>query len=335
MLRVELNVSKKTIDAYSSDVKRYLNFLEDFENLESLEKIKQGHIRNYVQQLSGMSLAPTSIARMMTSVRSYHQFLSREKILGDNPSLSIDTPKLKKKLPRVLTFEEIENIIRVIPTDTALNFRDSAIIELLYSCGLRVSELCDISVLQPLLEPYIDDDEEIEYEDLDGFNIIKIGLAKAMHKSHPARIQYENELKIRPGLIKVLGKGNKERLVPIGSKPRSIWNKFKNEYRNQLLKNKNSENFFISRNGKPLTRAMVNKIVEKWSILSGLGKKISPHTFRHSFATHLIEGGADIRFVQHMLGHSDITTTQIYTHLDKTTLKNEYNHYHPRSKTKN
>ena len=133
MLRVELNVSKKTIDAYSSDVKRYLNFLEKFENLESLEKIKQGHIRNYVQQLSGMSLAPTSIARMMTSVRSYHQFLSREKILGDNPSLSIDTPKLKKKLPRVLTFEEIENIIRVIPTDTALNFRDSAIIELLYS----------------------------------------------------------------------------------------------------------------------------------------------------------------------------------------------------------
>ncbi len=100
-------------------------------------------------------------------------------------------------------------------------------------------------------------------------------------------------------------------------------------------KNKKSENFFISRNGKPLTRAMVNKIVEKWSILSGLGKKISPHTFRHSFATHLIEGGADIRFVQHMLGHSDITTTQIYTHLDKTTLKNEYNHYHPRSKTRN
>ena len=335
MLRVELNVSKKTIDAYSSDVKRYLNFLENFENLESLEKIKQGHIRNYVQQLSGMSLSPASIARMMTSVRSYHQFLSREKILGDNPSLSIDTPKLKKKLPRVLTFEEIENIIRVIPTDTALNFRDSAIIELLYSCGLRVSELCDISVLQPLLEPYIDDDEEIEYEDLDGFNIIKIGLAKTMHKSHPARIQYGNELKIRPGLIKVLGKGNKERLVPIGSKSRSIWNKFKNEYRNQLLKNKNSENFFISRNGKPLTRAMVNKIVEKWSILSGLGKKISPHTFRHSFATHLIEGGADIRFVQHMLGHSDITTTQIYTHLDKTTLKNEYNHYHPRSKNRN
>jgi integrase/recombinase XerD len=234
-----------------------------------------------------------------------------------------------------LTLEEIENILRIIPVDNALNFRDLAIIELLYSCGLRVSELCDISVLQPLLEPYIDDDEEIEYKDLDGFNIIKIGLAKAMHESHPARIQYENELKIRPGLIKVLGKGNKERLVPIGFKPRSIWKKFKNKYRNQLLKNKNSENFFISRNGKPLTRAMVNKIVEKWSTLSGLGKKISPHTFRHSFATHLIEGGADIRFVQHMLGHSDITTTQIYTHLDKTTLKNEYNHYHPRSKTRN
>ena len=181
----------------------------------------------------------------------------------------------------------------------------------------------------------IDDDIELEYEDLDGFNIIKIGLAKAMHESHPARIQYENELKIRPGLIKILGKGNKERLVPIGFKPRFIWNKFKNEYRNQLLKNKKSENFFISRNGNPLTRAMVNKIVEKWSTISGLRRKISPHTFRHSFATHWVKGGADIRFVQHMLGHSDITTTQIYTHLDKTTLRNEYNHYHPRSKTKN
>ena len=334
MLRVELNVSKKTIDAYSSDVERYLSFLDQYENLNSLKRIKQGHIRNYVQQLSGMSLAPASIARMMTSVRSYHQFLSREKIVGDNPSLSIDTPKLRKKLPQTLTLEEIENILKIIPVDNALNFRDSVIIELLYSCGLRVSEVCDISVLQPLLEPYIDDEEEIEYEDLDGFNIIKISVAKAMHGSHPARIKYENELKIRPGLIKVLGKGNKERLIPIGSKPRFMWNKFKHEFRNQLLKNKMSENFFISRNGNSLTRAMVNKIVDKWSVVSGIRKKISPHTFRHSFATHLIEGGADIRFVQHMLGHSDITTTQIYTHLDKTTLKNEYNHYHPRSRTK-
>ena len=152
-----------------------------------------------------------------------------------------------------------------------------------------------------------------------------------MHEKHPARIKYEQELMKMPGLIKVLGKGNKERLVPIGSKSRSIWNKFMIKFRGKLLKDKKIENLFISRNGNPLTRAMVNKIVNKWCLKSQVRKKISPHTFRHSFATHLIEGGADIRFVQHMLGHSDITTTQIYTHLDKTTLKNEYDHYHPRS----
>ena len=231
----------------------------------------------------------------------------------------------------MLTTDEIENIMSVIPRDDALNFRDYAIIELLYSCGLRVSELCDLSVLQPMIEPMIDDDMELEYEVLDGLDVMKVNLAKKMHEKHPARIKYEQELIKMPGLVKVLGKGNKERLVPIGSKSRSIWNKFMVKFRGKLLKDKKIENLFISRNGNPLTRAMVNKIVNKWSLKSRVRKKISPHTFRHSFATHLIEGGADIRFVQHMLGHSDITTTQIYTHLDKTTLKNEYDHYHPRS----
>lgn len=331
MLRVELNVSTRTIEAYNSDIKRYLSFLADKESLSSLESINQGHIRNYVKKLSDLHLAPASIARMVTSVRSYHQFLSKEKILNDNPSLLIDTPKLSKKLPVVLTTDEIENIMSVIPRDDALNFRDYAIIELLYSCGLRVSELCDLSVLQPMIEPMIDDDMELEYEDLDGLRKIKAGLAKKMHKNSPEHKAYEEAKEKIPGIIKVLGKGKKERLVPIGFKSRSIWNKFMIKFRGRLLKDKKIENLFISRNGNPLTRAMVNKIVNKWSLKSRVRKKISPHTFRHSFATHLIEGGADIRFVQHMLGHSDITTTQIYTHLDKTTLKNEYDHYHPRA----
>ena len=331
MLRVELNLSTKTIEAYSSDIKRYLSYLIDSEGLSSLDSVNQGHIRNYVKKLSDLQLAPASIARMVTSVRSYHQFLSKEKILNDNASLFIDTPKLTKKLPVVLTTDEIENIMSVVPKDDALNFRDYAIIELLYSCGLRVSELCDLSVLQPMMEPVIDDDMQLEYEDLDGSRTIRVNLARKMHEKHPARIKYEQELFKMPGLIKVLGKGNKERLVPIGSKSRSIWNTFMIKFRGKLLNYKKVENLFISRNGNPLTRAMVNKIVNKWSLKSRVRKKISPHTFRHSFATHLIEGGADIRFVQHMLGHSDITTTQIYTHLDKTTLKNEYDHYHPRS----
>ena len=140
---------------------------------------------------------------MVTSVRSYHQFLSKEKILNDNPSLLIDTPKLSKKLPVVLTTDEIENIMSVIPKDDALNFRDYAIIELLYSCGLRVSELCDLSVLQPMIEPMIDDDMELEYEDLDGLGVMKVNFAKEMHERHPARIKYEEELMKMPGLIKV------------------------------------------------------------------------------------------------------------------------------------
>ena len=168
MLRVELNVSTKTIEAYSSDIKRYLSFLVGTERLSSLNSVNQGHVRNYVKKLSDLHLAPASIARMVTSVRSYHQFLSSEKILNDNPSLLIDTPKLSKKLPVVLTADEIENIMSGIPRDDALNFRDYAIIELLYSCGLRVSELCDLSAFQPMIDPVINDDMELEYEGLDG-----------------------------------------------------------------------------------------------------------------------------------------------------------------------
>lgn len=335
MLRVELNGSKKTIEAYSADILRYLNYLNNVENLDTLKKIKQNHIRNYVKNLSSVFLAPASIARMMASVRSYHQFLSKEKILNDNPSLSIDTPKLKKKLPSVLTIEDIKIIMDVIPRHNPLNFRDYTIIEMLYSCGLRVSELCDLSVIQPFLEPTIDDMDEIEYNDKNGkTNVIEAGLAKSYDENHSIKLAYNAELKKRPGLVKILGKGSKERVVPIGAQSRNIWYEFKNHYREQLLNDNSSEQLFTSRNGRPLTRAMVNKIVNKWAIQSDLIKKISPHTFRHSFATHLIEGGADIRFVQHMLGHADITTTQIYTHLDKTTLRNEYNHYHPRSKKK-
>ena len=333
MLRVELNGSKKTMEAYNADILRYLNYLNKVENLNNLKKIKQSHIRNYVKNLSSVFLAPASIARMMASVRSYHQFLSKEKILNENPSLSIDTPKLKKKLPSVLTIEDIEKIIKAIPRDSALNFRDFAIIEMLYSCGLRVSELCDLSMIQPFLEPTIGDMDEIKYKDENNkITVVKAEVVKDYPEDHYLKLAYKAELKNRAGLVKVLGKGSKERFVPIGAQSRNIWYEFKNNFRGQLLSDNNSEQLFTSRNGRPLTRAMVNKIVNKWSIQSGIIKKISPHTFRHSFATHLIEGGADIRFVQHMLGHADITTTQIYTHLDKTTLKNEYNHYHPRSK---
>ncbi len=335
MLRVEENVSPNTIEAYESDIQRYLNYIYDSEGINSIKNVKQGHIRGYVRILSEMLLAPSSISRMIASVRSYHQFLCREKILLENPSLSINTPRLKKKLPTILSQKEIEEIINVIPMGSAIDVRDNVIIEILYSCGLRVTELCELSVIQPYLEPTLDDNEILSYNDQNGELIeIKVKEAKKFPEEHLSKNVYNNEIQTRPGLIKVIGKGSKERLIPIGSQSRKVWHEYENKYRKELLKDNTTEELFISRNGRALTRAMVNKIIDKWSRKAGILKKISPHTFRHSFATHLIEGGADIRFVQHMLGHADISTTQIYTHLDRTTIKNEYNHFHPRSNFK-
>ena len=328
MLRVEINVSPKTVEAYESDIRRYLSYINEIEGLNTLHDINQRHLRGYVRLLSDILLAPSSISRMIASVRSYHQFLSREKILKENPSLSIKTPKLKKKLPIVLSPEEIEEIISIIPKDNALGFRDYAIVEILYSCGLRVTELCELGVNQSYLGSTIADDEIIIYKNEDGKSIeVKAGVARSMDRKHLAYKEYKKELEIRPGLLVIKGKGRKERLVPIAGSSRKIWYKFEDKYRKKLLKGRAAKELFISRNGRALTRAMVNKIINKWCKASGIIKKVTPHTFRHSFATHLVEGGADIRFVQHMLGHADISTTQIYTHLDKTTIREKYNEF--------
>ena len=325
MLRVEINNSPKTIEAYDSDIRRYLCYIHESEGLKSIDQISPSNIRNYVNSLSKMLLAPSTIARNIASVRSYHKFLKLENIVKENPSLSIIVPKQNKKLPIILSVDEINQIISTIPKNTAINFRDYAIINILYACGLRVTELCELRFFQPYLEPVIKDDQEIKYKDKNG-NSAKINTfeAKKLHDTHPGKIAYKKRLEKTPGIINVKGKGRKERFVPINSSSRKIWIMFKNNFRKELLKGKNSKELFISRNGRPLTRAMINKIINKWSRNSGITKKVSPHTFRHTFATHLIEGGADIRFVQHMLGHADISTTQIYTQLDQTTLKEKY-----------
>ena len=199
MLRVEINVSPKTVVAYESDVRRYLSYIKEIEGLNTLHDINQRHLRGYVRLLSDILLAPSSISRMIASVRSYHQFLSREKILKENPSLSIKTPKQKKSLPTVLSKEEIEKIISIIPKDSALDFRDYAIVEILYSCGLRVTELCELRVAQSYLKPTIPDDEIIHYKDNNG-SIAKITAVKAnkLDKNHPAYKKYKEELEKRP-----------------------------------------------------------------------------------------------------------------------------------------
>ena len=178
------------------------------------------------------------------------------------------------------------------------------------------------------MDPIIKDDEKIKYENKNGnITMIDAGKAKELSNTSFARLAYEKELNKRPGIISVKGKGRKERYVPISSSSRKIWYQFFNRKRKELLKDNKTQKLFISRNGIPLTRAMVNNIVNKWAKNAGIKKRVTPHTFRHSFATHLVEGGADIRFVQHMLGHADISTTQIYTQLDSITLQEEYNHF--------
>ncbi len=285
MLRVERNVSTNTMDAYKRDINQYLMYLSDLD-INNLSDVKSTHIRDYVRILSDGGMAPASISRIISSIRTYYRFLSSENILDENPVLLINNPKLPKKLPDVLSEKEISLIINAIQESSQFYQRDKAIIELLYSCGIRVTELCNLE----MSNLFIDED-----------------------------------------LIRVMGKGNKERLLPLGIRSKKYLDDYIKHSRNSHIKKSGSSFVFVSRNGNQLTRAMINIILNKWTQVSGLKKSVSPHKLRHSFATHLLEGGADLRFVQALLGHSDISTTQIYTHIDKHYLKEVYKIHHPRS----
>ena len=285
MLRVERNVSDHTMDAYKRDIKQFLMYLGDL-GTKNLSDVKSTNIRDYIRVLSDGGMAPASISRIISSIRTYYRFLSSENILDENPVLLINNPKLPKKLPDVLSEKEISLIINAIQESSQFYQRDKAIIELLYSCGIRVTELCNLE----MSNLFIDED-----------------------------------------LIRVMGKGNKERLLPLGVRSKKYLEDYIKHSRNSHIKKSGSSFVFVSRNGNQLTRAMINIILNKWTQVSGLKKSVSPHKLRHSFATHLLEGGADLRFVQALLGHSDISTTQIYTHIDKHYLKEVYKIHHPRS----
>ena len=285
MLRVERNVSTHTMDAYKRDINQYLMYLGDLD-IKNLSDVKSTHIRDYIRVLSDGGMAPASISRIISSIRTYYRFLSSENILDENPVLLINNPKLPKKLPDVLSEKEISLVINAIQKSSQFYQRDKAIIELLYSCGIRVTELCNLE----MSNLFIDED-----------------------------------------LIRVMGKGNKERLLPLGVRSKKYLDDYIKHSRNSHIKKSGSSFVFVSRNGNQLTRAMINIILNKWTQVSGLKKSVSPHKLRHSFATHLLEGGADLRFVQALLGHSDISTTQIYTHIDKHYLKEVYKIHHPRS----
>ncbi len=285
MLKVERNMSPLTLEAYKRDLNQYLGYIE-LQQINKISNITSKHIRKYIKVLNERGMAPASISRIISSIRSYHKYLSSEELVKENPALILNTPKIPKKLPSVLSEQEISLIIDSIEKSSDFHHRDKAIIEMLYSCGIRVSELCSLEV---------------------------------------------SKLFLKDDLIMVTGKGSKERLLPIGKRAKKYINNYFKYSRDKFIKRTSSSFIFVSKNGNQLTRAMINIILNKWTAISGINKSVSPHTLRHSFATHLLEGGADLRFVQALLGHSDISTTQIYTHLDKQHLKEIYKTHHPRS----
>ena len=285
LLRVK-NLSKNTIDAYQRDLKKYINYIQVSCEISNLKEIQPEHIRSYIHYLTDDSLSSRTIARTLSSINRFHTYLCMEEIVNENPAVSIKRRKIPQTLPNVLSVEEVEEILDNIDTESILGKRDLALLEILYSCGLRVSEACTLR----------------------GIDILQ-----------------DSEM------IRVRGKGNKERLVPMGPRAMEKLDQYLQYSRPKLLKlGSEVGEIFLSRNGKPLTRMTIYNILIKYSTEAHIKKQISPHTFRHSFATHLLEGGADLRAVQEMLGHSNIVTTQIYTHLDKHYLQEVHKSFHPR-----
>ena len=286
MIRVEKNLAKNTVEAYERDIGRYLKFLEEEKQVTSIRHVKDNEIREFIRTLSDLELAPSTLHRNFSAIRSYHNFLVESEITYENPAQLLDPPKINRKLPDVLTAVEIESIIKAVNEDSSACLRDKALLEMLYSTGLRVSELCGLEMV---------------------------------------------DVQNKSGVIRVKGKGNKERLVPIGGKAVSALNAYLRKLRLKLAdKNQDNGKIFLSLNGRPLTRAAVWQILKKWTAEAGITKKTSPHTFLHSFATHLLEGGADLRAIQEMLGHESITTTELYTHLDRQYLAEVHKAFHPR-----
>ena len=284
-LKLERSLSENSISAYLNDIKK----LRDFIKLKKidLEPNDIVIINDFLEYLNELGISSFSQARIVSGLKSFFKFLILEEKISKDPMDLIESPKLKRKLPEVLSLNDINILLNSIDLSTMEGVRNRAIIETLYSSGLRVSELVNLSIQNLFLDI---------------------------------------------GFIKVIGKGSKERLVPIGRHAIKYINMYKNGYRHNKKINKGNEGFlFLNRYGRKLTREMIFLIIKKVSNKCLLNKNVSPHTFRHSFATHLIEGGADLRAVQEMLGHESITTTEIYTHLDREYLKQVIKEFHPRS----
>ena len=282
-LRIERSLSTNTIESYSND----LNKLSDFLTPKSISatKVRLNDLKDFISSISEI-LSVTSQSRIISAIKSFYKFLLIENLIQTDPSENLVSPKIGRKLPNVLTIEEINLIINSVESNN-VGIRNKAIIEIIYGCGLRVSELTNLLL---------------------------------------------SNLFLKQGYIKIVGKGNKERLSPIGSLATDSLNDFLTNVRPGLkINNKFSDHVFINNRGTSLSRSMIFKMIKKYTLKANINKDISPHSLRHSFATHLVEGGANLRAVQEILGHSSITTTEIYTHLDSNYLRSNLIEYHPRA----
>ena len=284
-LKIERNLSQNTINSYCFDIERLLIFLEK-ENMEvSPIEIKEETVQQFIYEIA-KEVNPRSQARIISGLKSFFSYLIFEDLRLDNPLELIESPRLGRKLPDTLAIEEIDALIDAVDLSSNEGERNRAILETLYGCGLRVSELIDLKI---------------------------------------------SDLFFEEGFIKVTGKGNKQRFVPIAEVTEKYISIYKDQVRvHQKIQKEDSDTLFLNRRGKKLTRAMIFTIIKRLAVEINLQKTISPHTFRHSFATHLLENGADLRSIQMMLGHESITTTEIYVHLDRTHLTQVVNDFHPR-----
>ncbi|QXE00333.1 site-specific tyrosine recombinase XerD [Terribacillus sp. DMT04] len=283
-LQIERGLSENTLQSYARDLRTYSKYLQANE-VQEWANVTRAKLTAYLRWLHDNGKSAATIARTLSSIRLFHQFLLREYGLKEDPSIHIDTPKKERKLPKILSSDEVDKLLSCPGTDI-LTIRNRAMLETLYATGLRVSELLALEL---------------------------------------------DDLHLEMGFVRCFGKGSKERIVPLGDIAKARLEDYLNRSRKVLLKSKSSDILFVNHHGNALSRQGFWKVLKQIGRDAGIQKEITPHTLRHSFATHLLENGADLRAVQEMLGHADISTTQIYTHVTKTRLKDIYKTHHPRA----
>ena len=284
-LQLEKSLSDNSVEAYLHDIEKFTTFLSATKALKTPQQITLKDLEQFIRWINELGMTPGSQARIISGLKSFFKYCLLERIITSDPSALLESPKLKRTLPDILSFDEIEKIINQLDLSKPEGGRNKAMLETLYSCGLRVSELVNLRI---------------------------------------------SCLFLNDGFVRVIGKGDKERLVPIGSDAIKYINIYRNDIRVHIaIKPGNDDILFLNRRGSKLSRVMIFLIIKEMARLAEINKTISPHTFRHSFATHLVEGGADLRAVQEMLGHESITTTEIYTHLDREYLRNTLQQFHP------